>query len=156
MNWTSLCKVKLELDWAPEHEAPWYIFAVLLILLLLGLLGATLTQHQQERILLNRTQWQVLQAHRQTRQDVVRLNLDLAQLVRLSSEPRLDPVEAVWQAQRLYVRHKAGATATATARQALIEAGQIAVGVARGSDQSQNLKTALQQAQDLLGLLQTP
>lgn len=156
MNWTSLRKVKLELDWAPEHVGPWYLLAVLLILLFLGLIGATLTQHQQERMLLNRTQWQVLQAHRQTRLDVARLNLDLAQLVRMSTEPRLDPVEAVWLAQRLYVRHKAGATSTATARQALIEAGQIAVRVARGSDQSQNLKTSLQQAQDLLGLLHTP
>ena len=125
-------------------------------LLLLGLLGATLTQHQPERQLLSRAQWQVLQAQRQTRQDVARMTQDLSRLARMGALPRPDPVEAVWMAQRLYGRYKEGAPSSATARQALIEAGRIAVQVASGTQQPAHLESALQSVQQLLILLQAP
>ena len=156
MSWTFLRSIRLELTWPRESKASWYALAGMLSLLLLGLLGATITQHQPERLLLSRSQWQVLQAQRQTRQDVARMTRDLSQLAHIGTSQRSDPVEAVWMAQRLYSRHKEGTPSSATARQALIEAGQIAVQVANGTQHPESLESALQTVKRLLVLLQTP
>lgn len=156
MNWIQLHSVRLELTWPLEPKALWYAVVGMLCLLLLGLLGATITQTQPEGVLLNRRQWQILQAQHQARQDVARMTRDLSQLARARSSSQPDPVETVWLAQRLYSRHQTGPVSTAAARQALIVAGQVAVQVASGAMPPENLEVALQTAEELLGLLQKP
>ncbi len=156
MSWTFLRGVRLELTWPPASRAPWYGIAGTLCLLLLGLLGATITPSQPEHRLLDRAQWQMLAAQRQLRQEVVRMTQDLSQLVRMTAGPQLQPVEAVWMAQRLYSRYQEGAPASAATRQALIEAGRIAVQVASGASPPESLETALHTVQQRLVRLQTP
>lgn len=158
MNWQFLRNVRLELPWLWKSGGPGYAYGLIgiLSLLLLGLLGATLTQYQPEHRILSRSQWQVLQAQRQTRQEVARMIRDLARLTRLGALPRPDPVESAWMAQRLYGRYQDGTPSSAAARQALIEAGRIAVQVASGSRQPEHLEAALQAVQQLLVPLQTP
>ena len=59
---------------------------------------------------------------RQARAEIARLTADPRQLRSLLASERPDPVRAMALAQRVYVAQRAGTSATATARQALIAA----------------------------------
>ncbi len=154
MKWIQLRSVRLELTWPPESKTLWYVVTGMLGLLLLGLLGATISQPQTKRVLLDKPQWQVLQAQRQTQQDVAHMTRDLSQLVHMSLSLQPDPVETVWLAQRLYSRYKSGVVSTAAARRSLIDAGHVAVQVSSGVLPPENLDAALQRTQELLAMLQ--
>ena len=147
-------RVRIELAWPPERPWPWYLAGCMAIFWLLALLGFAASHGQPEVSLLTRAQWQALRVHRQTRQDVARLTRDLAELQRVARAPYPDPVPTLLLAQRIYARQRRGAVASTPARQALMQAGEIAVQRAYGAVEPRALAEALQAAEAQLRLLQ--
>lgn len=135
-----------------RREIGW-LYGGSLLLLLICLLGYAVTLQQPERALLTHARWQALHVHRQTRQDVQRMSHDLDQLARLMSTPHPDPVQAILLAQRVYARQRTGSVATAAARQALVQAAEVAVQVSHGAQKSPALATAFRDAEAKLRLL---
>lgn len=152
-----------------EADRPWLIgLLVAALLLSLGVLGHFVSPVEAGRpVLLSWERWQVVALERQVRDETDRLGEDIDALMallapmgeaestlpdKIGPDPvRPDAIRALTLAQRIYTRQRAGAAATAPARQAAIAAGETvaryaAGGVERGA--------AVQAVNEALGRLQ--
>ncbi|MBW7885989.1 MAG: hypothetical protein H3C34_25830 [Caldilineaceae bacterium] len=113
---------------------------VLLVVLLLcliagvGVLGTFVTPVEAgEPVLLSPDRWQAATLARKARGETRVLHRDAERLLALLNEGAPDPVSAMLLAQGIYARHRTGTSATATARQTLIIAAELAARYAAGS-----------------------
>lgn len=111
------------------------VLAVLLAVLIgLGVLGTAVTPITAgEPILLTPQRWTAARLARQARRETEVLLHDAQDLRRLLESEHPDPVAAMLLAQRLYAEHRAGSSATVSARQSLIAAAEITARYAVGA-----------------------
>lgn len=142
-----------------EAERPWLIGLLLAALLLsLGVLGHIVSPVEAGRpVLLSWERWQAMALERQVRDETDRLAEDVAALQTLltpvpgaNDAIRPDAIRALTLAQRIYTRQRAGAAATAPARQAAIAAAETVARYAAGGAER---GAAVQTVNEALGRL---
>ncbi len=144
--------MEIELGTGPARRM---VFRCLVALLLLGLalLGRGVTPVEADTpTVLTPARWAAANLARQARAETVRLQRDAGELAAFLAAPASpDPVQALLLAQRLYAGHRQGVSATAGARQALIDAAATAARYASGAVPREQAVAALN---DALGRIQ--
>lgn len=123
-------------------------FLTALVLIGLALLGRGVTPVEADRpAVLTPARWTAASLARQARAETARLQQDAGELRAFLAGPaNPDPVQAMLLAQRLYAGHRQGTSATAGARQALIDAAATAARYASGAASRDQAVTALNEA----------
>lgn len=110
----------------------------------LALLGRVVTPVEAEHlVLLTPERWQAAALARQAAAETVRLQTDATALYDLLNKANSDPVTAMLLTQRIYAQHKTGTSATATARNALIDAAAMVARYTAGSATDEEAISAL-------------
>ena len=100
----------------------------------LALLGHVVTPVEADHlVLLTPERWQAAALARQAAAETIHLQTDATALYDLLNNANSDPVTAMLLTQRIYAQHKTGTSATATARNALIEAAAVVARYTAGS-----------------------
>ena len=149
-----------------EGDRPWLIgLLVAALLLSLGILGHSVSPVEANRpVLLSWERWQAVALERQVRDETGRLAEDVDALTTLvtpvaetDASPaevnRPDAIKALTLAQRIYTRQRAGAAATAPARQAAIAAAETVARYAAGGAERGAAVTAISEALGRLEML---
>jgi len=152
----------MQIEFTLPKEIPWKIVvatATLLVLCGTALLGHVVSPAEAgSPVLLRPEIWQAAALARKAAAETVVLQRDLVQLHALLEDESTQPVAAMLLAQRIYANQKNGTSATATARNALIDAAETnaryASGAAKRNDAIQRLTIAQRQA-DLLNPQET-
>ncbi len=143
-----------------EWPAKRLLFGCLAALLLLGLalLGRGVTPVEADSpAVLTPARWAAASLARQARSEAERLARDAGELVAFLARPASpDPVQAMLLAQRLYAGHRQGVSATAGARQALIDAAATAAQYASGAAAREQAVAALNEALARIQVLAGP
>jgi len=121
---------------------------VALVLVGLAILGRGVTPVEADGpAVLTPAAWAAANLSRQARAETERLQRDAGELrAFLASPAPPDPVQALLLAQRLYAAHRQGTSATAGARQALIDAAATAARYASGAVPREQAVAALNDA----------
>ncbi len=129
-----------------------------LVLVGLALLGRGVTPVEADRpAVLTPARWAAASLARQARGEAARLARDAGELRALLAGPASpDPVQAMLLAQRLYAGHRQGVSATAGARQALIDAAAAAAQYASGAVTRERAVAALNEALARIQVLAGP
>lgn len=136
------------------------LFGCLAVLVLVGLafLGRGVTPVEGDRpVILTPARWAAAHLSRQAHAETVRLQRDAGELRAFLAGPASpDPVQAMLLAQRLYAGHRQGTSATAGARQALIDAAATAARYASGAASRDQAVAALNEALARIQVLAGP
>lgn len=129
-----------------------------LILVGLALLGRGVTPVEADRpAILTPARWAAASLSRQAHAETGRLQRDAGELRAFLAGPASpDPVQAMLLAQRLYAGHRQGTSATAGARQALIDAAATAARYASGAASRDQAVAALNEALARIQVLAGP
>ncbi len=120
---------------------------VLSVLAAVALLGKVVTPLKTgKETLLTPERWQAAALERAAHTETEVLQEDYTNLRTLLEQDSLDPVAAMLLAQRIYADNRSGTSATATARQSLIDAAAVTAQFAAGSANQASAVTALNQA----------
>ena len=136
------------------------LFGCLAVLALVGLalLGRGVTPVEADGpAVLTPVRWAAANLSRQARVETERLERDAGELRAFMAGPASpDPVRAMLLAQRLYAGHRQGTSATAGARQALIDAAATIARYASGAVTRDQAVTALNDALARIKVLAAP
>ena len=129
-----------------------------LVLVGLALLGRGVTPVEADGpTVLTPAAWAAANLSRQARAETERLQRDASELRALLASPAPpDPVQALLLAQRLYAAHRQGTSATAGARQALIDAAATSARYASGAVPREQAVAALNDALARIKVLAAP
>ena len=147
----------MEIRLEPRQLRLFIAILALLMLVGLGLTGRLVTPSEEgEAVILTPARWTAFRLARQAREETKRLVDDASRLQALLEEDATDPVKAMLLAQRIYANHNAGSSATASARQALINAAEIAARSATGELPRQDAVFAFHEALSRIERLTQP
>jgi len=136
------------------------LFGCLAVLVLVGLafLGRGVTPVEGDSpVILTPARWAAASLSRQAHVETVRLQRDAGELRAFLAGPASpDPVQAMLLAQRLYAGHRQGTSATAGARQALIDAAATTARYASGAVPREQAVAALNDALARIQVLAAP
>jgi len=136
------------------------LFGCLAVVVLVGLalVGRGVTPVAGDSpVVLTPARWAAARLSRQAHAETERLQRDAGELRALLAGPASpDPVQALLLAQRLYAAHRQGTSATAGARQALIDAAATAARYASGAVPREQAVTALNDALARIKVLAGP
>ena len=140
--------MEIEIGFSNRQARIGVIAAVLLVVVIgLGFLGRVVTPMEADTlVLLTPDRWQAAGLARQAAAETVRLQTDGTALYELLNNTNSDPVTAMLLTQRIYAGHKTGTSATATARNALIEAAAVVARYTAGSRTHDEAVLALNEA----------
>jgi len=136
------------------------LFSCLAVLVLVGLalLGRGVTPVEADSpVVLTPARWAATSLSRQAHAETERLQRDAGELRAFLAGPASpDPVRAMLLAQRLYAGHRQGTSATAGARQALIDAAATAARYASGAASRDQAVATLNEALTRIKVLAGP
>lgn len=148
----------MQIEFTLPKKIPWKMVVVITTLFLLcgiGLLGRVISPVEAgSPVLLRPEIWQAAALARKAAAETTLIQRDLVQLHALLEAESMQPISAMLLAQRIYANQKNGTSATATARNALIDAAETnaryASGAAKRNDAIQLLTIAQRQADVLV------
>jgi hypothetical protein len=127
--------MEIEIGWSSRQA----MITLVLVSVLVGLVGFGIVGYFVTPVeigtpvLLSPDRWRATALARQAAAETRQLQIDATALYGLLEDPSREPVTAMLLAQRIYAHHREGISATATARNALIDAAALVAQHTAGS-----------------------